>query len=98
MGGYVAIYLARYYPESVNKIITLATKFIWNETIAAKEIKMLNADKIEEELPDFAVALHKRHAPDNWKTVLEKTAAMLIEMGKRTRSNGAITQLFNTRF
>ncbi len=82
MGGYVALYLAKYHPERVNKIITLATKFIWNETIAAKEIKMLNADKIEEKLPDFAAALQKRHAPNNWKTVLEKTEAMLIEMGK----------------
>ncbi len=82
MGGYVAMYLAKYHPEIINKIITLATKFNWDETIAANETKMLNAAKIEEKLPDFAAALQKRHAPNNWKTVLEKTAAMLIEMGK----------------
>ena len=82
MGGYVAMYLAKYHPERVNKIITLATKFNWNETIAANETKMLNAGKIETKLPDFAAALQKRHAPNEWKTVLEKTAAMLIEMGK----------------
>lgn len=82
MGGYVAMYLAKYHPERVNKIITLATKFNWNETIAANETKMLNAGKIETKLPDFAAALQKRHAPNDWKTVLEKTAAMLIEMGK----------------
>lgn len=82
MGGYVAMYLAKYHPERVNKIITLATKFNWNETIAANETKMLNAGKIETKLPDFAAALQKRHAPNEWKTVLEKTAARLIEMGK----------------
>lgn len=82
MGGYVAMYLAKYHPERVNKIITLATKFNWNETIAANETKMLNAGKIETKLPDFAAALQKRHAPNDWKTVLEKTAAMLIKMGK----------------
>ncbi len=43
---------------------------------------MLNADKIETKLPDFAAALQKRHTPNNWKTVLEKTAAMLTAMGK----------------
>ncbi len=82
MGGYVALYLAKYHPQKIKKIITLATKFNWDEAIAANEIKMLNAEKIEEKLPAFASTLQKRHAPNNWKTVLEKTAAMLLEMGK----------------
>lgn len=82
MGGYVAMYLAKYHSNRVNKIITLATKFNWDELIAASEIKMLNPAKIEEKLPDFAATLQKRHAPNDWKTVLEKTAAMLTEMGK----------------
>jgi pimeloyl-ACP methyl ester carboxylesterase len=81
MGGYVAMYLAKHHPQKIKKIITLATKFTWDKTIAEKEIKMLNAEKIEEKLPDFANSLKKRHVPNNWKTVLEKTAAMLIEMG-----------------
>ena len=82
MGGYVAMYLAKNHPERINKIITLATKFNWNEEIATKEVRMLNAEKIEEKLPDFASASQKRHAPNNWKTVLEKTATMLLDMGK----------------
>jgi pimeloyl-ACP methyl ester carboxylesterase len=82
MGGYVAMYLAKHHPQRIIKIITLATKFAWDETIAAREIKMLNAAKIEEKLPDFAAALKKRHAPNNWKIVLEKTAAMLAAMGE----------------
>ena len=82
MGGYVAMYLAKHHPQKIKKIITLATKFNWDETIAANEIKMLNADKIEEKLPDFATALQKRHAPNDWKIVLQKTAAMLTQMGE----------------
>ena len=82
MGGYVAMYLAKNHPQRIKKIITLATNFTWDENIAAQEIKMLNADKIEEKLPDFAAALQNRHAPNNWKTVLGKTAAMLTAMGK----------------
>lgn len=82
MGGYVAFYLAKHHPQKIKKIITLATKFTWNEIIAANEIKMLNADKIEEKLPGFAKSLKNRHAPNNWKMLLEKTAAMLVEMGK----------------
>ena len=82
MGGYVAMYLAKHHPQKIKKIITLATKFNWDNAIAAQEIKMLNTDKIEEKLPDFAAALQKRHAPNDWKIVLQKTAAMLTAMGK----------------
>ena len=39
MGGYVAIFLARYYREIVSKVIRLATKFHWDETLAIKEIR-----------------------------------------------------------
>ncbi len=52
------------------------------QNIAANEIKMLNAEMIAEKLPAFAAALEKRHAPNNWKTILESTAAMLVKMGK----------------
>jgi pimeloyl-ACP methyl ester carboxylesterase len=82
MGGYVAMFLAKHFPARVNRIITLATKFLWTEEIAAQEIKMLNAAKLEEKLPLFASALAKRHAPNDWKILLDRTAAMLTAMGK----------------
>ena len=82
MGGYVAMYLAKHYPGKVSKIITLATKFYWDEEVAARETKMLNAAKIEEKLPAFAKALENRHAPNDWKEVLSETSKMLLEMGQ----------------
>lgn len=81
MGGYVAMYLAKNHPDRVNKIATLATKYNWDEAIAAKEIQMLNPEKIEQKLPSFADALAKRHAPENWKEVLARTAQMMLQMG-----------------
>lgn len=81
MGGYVALYLAKNHPEKVGKIITLGTKLSWTPDIAAKETKMLVADKIEEKIPAFAKILKERHQPNNWKTVLEKTTNMMIAMG-----------------
>lgn len=81
MGGYVALYVAKHYPEKVDSIITLATKFQWDKDIAAKEIKMLQPTIIEEKLPAFAKQLHDRHQPTSWKTILEQTAQMMIEMG-----------------
>jgi pimeloyl-ACP methyl ester carboxylesterase len=82
MGGYVAMWLAKSYPGKVEKIITLATKFYWDEQVAAKEIKMLNAEVIQEKIPAFAQQLQQRHAPNDWKLVLEKTSEMLNALGR----------------
>jgi pimeloyl-ACP methyl ester carboxylesterase len=83
MGGYVAMYLAKNYPQKINKVITLATKFYWDEAIAAKEVKMLDADLIQKKLPMFAEQLQQRHAPQDWKVVLQKTKEMMVNLGKK---------------
>ena len=82
MGGYVALYLARHYPEKVNRIFTLATKFRWSPQIAANEIKMLDPEKIAEKVPVFAKTLAERHGQGSWQTVLQKTAQMMQKMGE----------------
>ncbi len=82
MGGYVALYFAKTYPEKVTGVTTLATKYHWDEAIAAKEIKMLDPVKIEEKVPAFASALKSRHLKSDWKVVLKKTAEMMLDLGK----------------
>lgn len=81
MGGYVAMYIAKYFADKVEKIITLATKFHWDETIAAREVKMLNPDVMLQKVPAYAEALQQRHAPNDWKIVLQKTADMMNGLG-----------------
>jgi pimeloyl-ACP methyl ester carboxylesterase len=83
MGGYVAMYVANRSPALVNKIITLATKFHWDEPIAAKETKMLDAGVIAQKVPAFATQLEQRHAPNDWIQVLDKTKEMLLQLGKQ---------------
>lgn len=82
MGGYVAMYLARHYPQRVKRVVTLATKFHWDEPTAVKEQKMLDAEKIAAKLPEFAAGLAARHAPNDWKQLLARTTAMLGDMGR----------------
>lgn len=81
MGGYVALYFANKYPDKIGKIITLATKFNWTPESAAKEIKMLNPNIIEEKVPKFAAVLKALHLANDWKIVLNKTAAMMLGLG-----------------
>lgn len=83
MGGYVAMYMARHLNVNIKKIITLGTKFHWDEAVAEKECKMLRPEVIEQKLPAFAQSLAQRHGTTEWKTVLNKTAEMLQQMGKR---------------
>ncbi len=83
MGGYVGLYLAKHHPEKIDNVITLATKYYWDEAVAAKEIQMMNPDKIEQKLPAFAATLQQRHAPNDWKEVLKKTTAMMTSLGAK---------------
>lgn len=82
MGGYVALYLAKQKPDLLGTIITLGTKFSWSPEIAQKEIKMLDSKVIVEKVPKFAAALKERHGND-WETLLQKTAEMMIGLGNK---------------
>ena len=92
MGGYVALYLESMYPSTFQKVITLGTKYEWSEEIAAKEIKMLRPDVIEQKLPAFAQQLANRHGAMELKNVLDKTAAMLLGLGKHPLLSSAVLQ------
>ena len=96
MGGYAGMYLARHHAEKINKLITLATKFEWNAEIAAREIKMLDAVKIEEKIPQFAKQLTQRHQPQDWKTLLQKTAELLKNLGEKNTITNEDYKLINT--
>jgi len=83
MGGYVALHLARISPEYVGRIFTLATKFAWDASSSEREAAMLDPATIETKVPRYAEGLRARHAPSDWKMVLEKTAEMMLALGRR---------------
>jgi pimeloyl-ACP methyl ester carboxylesterase len=86
MGGYAAMHLAKQYPEKISRLITLATKYYWDEKIAAKEVKMLDPATIQEKIPAFAAQLEQRHSPNDWKELLDKIKDLLLGLG----SNNAL--------
>ncbi len=81
MGGYVALKLAHDYPERLEKIMTLGTKFNWTPESAEKEVRMMNPDIIEQKIPAFAESLADRHAPSDWKEIMRQTAGMMTGLG-----------------
>lgn len=80
MGAYVALYLQSIRPGTFSHIYSYATKFDWNATSALKESQMLQPEKIEQKVPQFAAMLMQRHS-DSWKRVCTKTAAMMLALG-----------------
>lgn len=85
MGGYVALHLALQHPGLFNSLVTLGTKFDWTPESAAKELRMLDPDKIEAKVPAFSQRLHALHAPDDWKEIVRKTGRMMERMGAGER-------------
>jgi pimeloyl-ACP methyl ester carboxylesterase len=85
MGGYAALYLAGLDSgaDRIGRILTLGTKLEWSPEIAAREIRMLDADKIEAKVPKFAAMLAERHSASGWRTVMEKTAGLLTALGEQ---------------
>ncbi len=81
MGGYVALYMARHYPERINKIITLATKMEWDHFIALDMTRMIDAEKIAAKAPKLANALTDLHHPNEWKEVLHRTTELFLNLG-----------------
>jgi pimeloyl-ACP methyl ester carboxylesterase len=90
MGGYAALYFAHKYPDMVENIMTLNTKFDWNKEQVGKETAMLNAEKIEAKVPAYAQSLMQLHDTNNWKNVLANTKTMMEQLAYKPALNDAI--------
>lgn len=82
MGGFVALSHALKYPKVIASIMTLATKFKWNEEIALKETHFLNPSVIEDKVPKYAQQLANIHGDSSWKNLLLQTAEMMLDIGR----------------
>lgn len=82
MGGYAALYFAKKYPNRVDGIFTLNTKFNWDPLSTAKETALLNAEKMLEKVPNYANMLMIQHGMNIWKQVLQQTETMMNNLAK----------------
>ncbi|MFN8287260.1 MAG: alpha/beta fold hydrolase [Chitinophagales bacterium] len=96
MGGYVALWMARFYPDRVGRIFTLGTKLKWSDAEAEKEIKLLNPEKIVEKVPAFAQSLANLHGEHEWKSVMTKTASLMRDLGHTHLTDQDFIQIEHT--
>lgn len=82
MGGYVALFHNILYPDRINKIICLGTKFHWTPLFAAHETQNLKPSWLSENAPKFAQLLQKRHG-DFWSQMVNQTAQMMLNLGEQ---------------
>ena len=83
MGGYVALALAAQRPALVHSVVTLGTKFVWDEATAAAETSRLDPAVIAAKVPGFAATLASRHAEGaGWEAVVRGTAEVLRDLGR----------------
>lgn len=78
MGGYLALKFASENPEHLKEIITIATKFNWDEAIAEKEAAGLT----QENLAPILHHLQEEHK-ENFPAVLDLTKSILLSIGRK---------------
>lgn len=81
MGGYVGFCLALHAPQRVQSLHSLGTYFEWDEASAARTLRDLDADLIEQKVPAFAGVLAERHAVPGWRAVVQRTYALIEAVG-----------------
>lgn len=94
MGGYVALYAHLHFNIPLAGLITLGTKYDWNPESAQTEASRLNAEKVEEQFPDWAAKLANSHGP-NWKNLMKRTAEMMLELGQQPLLNERTLSMVN---
>ncbi|MGX5817337.1 alpha/beta fold hydrolase [Chitinophaga lutea] len=87
MGGYAALLAELESPGTFSRIQTLATKFDWNPSSAAKESALLDAVKLQEKAPGFAAQLRQLHGDAGWEALLPAIAGLMSDLGDQAPLN-----------
>ena len=81
LGGYVALYTARHHPETLNRIMTLGTKFDWNPRTVSEQFSFLDSEKIKNEIPQLQHGLTQLHG-EYWEKLVHQTRRFVEHLGQ----------------
>ena len=86
LGGYIGLYLCLNYPNRIEKLFTLGTKWQWNHQITEQETKLLNPAIMEQKIPTYVELLKKTHSR-NWEFVVKTIADLMRDLGENQYLN-----------
>jgi pimeloyl-ACP methyl ester carboxylesterase len=81
LGGYVALYMARHFPDRVEGVMTLASKAILDEATIKYWTYLAGVARLE--ASERAKQLQKTHAPNDWRDVARLNQRFFEALGKK---------------
>jgi pimeloyl-ACP methyl ester carboxylesterase len=77
LGGYVACMVAKNHPDRVERVITLGTRYLWDEATLERELRMADPATMQAKVPRFVEALAQQHQAVGWEMVVGQTQNLL---------------------
>lgn len=87
LGGVVALYLARHFPDRILGVATLATKIVFDPGAVRHLLYLSELDRLAR-IPGRVAALAERHQPNDWQAVMEMNRRMFVALGSTAPLTG----------
>jgi pimeloyl-ACP methyl ester carboxylesterase len=82
MGGTLAIYLARHYPQRVCGVVTLAAKVVFDPATVDLWTHLVGIDRLGKSGNPRQFELALAHYPQDWRDVAQANHALFLALGK----------------
>jgi len=82
-GGYLALYLARHFPQRFIAVSALAVKYIFDARTVAHWTHLADPKRMRERNPDRMEELIRTHHPQDWVTLVQMTNEYFRELGRK---------------
>jgi len=92
MGGYIAMGIASE-NDCFKKVITLGTKFLWNDFEVKKELSNLDVQKMAIKIPAFVELLSKRHPHTDWKEIVNFSRMFIQDLAENALQNSDFSKV-----
>lgn len=80
-GGYIALYLARHFPQRVRGVIALATKTTFDVATVAHFRHLVSRERLGQPGLPRAAVLKRIHAPNDYLEVARRNADLFLDLG-----------------
>ena len=83
-GGYLALYIARHYPERVLGVCTPAAKIIYDAAAVQHLMHLTDPERVGRPGNPRAAIVEKMHQPQDWRALLRTHQRMFLALGQQS--------------